>query len=155
MPTPDLAELRLSLNGQQLSVDLLNFTFYAARISSYAPTSGPTDGGTMLNVRGASLRLPGAAEDNPDVPLARCAFGSITQTPATWVGGTSDADGYLQCETPSMKGSPSTAVRFSISLNGQDLTADTPPCTLVWPRSREGIPGFHLWADRRACLPCC
>ena len=127
--------LRLALNGQQLSAASLNFTFYPARVSSYAPTSGPTRGGTMLRVRGASLRLAGASATNPEVPLARCAFVSSTagmlQTPATWVGGESDGSGYLSCATPP-SASANEAVRFAISLNGQDLTADSPPFSFFY-----------------------
>ena len=49
----------------------------------------------------------------------------ILQTPATWVGGESDGSGYRGATPPSA--SANEAVRFAISLNGQDLTADFRP----------------------------
>ena len=86
-PAPSMVELRVALNGQQLSSEYLNFTYLAPRISSVAPASGPVDGGTMIRVDGVGLQL------GADVPLARCAFGDAQQTAATW----SAADATLRC----------------------------------------------------------
>jgi hypothetical protein len=119
------APLRLSLNGQQLSVSALTYRFFSTRVSEYNPTSGPVRGGTILHIRGESLQV--ASTD----PLARCAFNGTLQTPATWV----DSDvgpGYLRCETPRTLLTDSVPMLFSISLNGQDLSADVPPFSFFY-----------------------
>ena len=116
--TEHTATVRVSLNGQQLSLAGSPYAYYAARITSFGPTSGPVKGGTMLNVFGRSLQLPPAA------PQARCVFDEAQQTAATWVG---EGSGKLRCASPPFASTDSALVRFSVSLNGQDLTDDEPP----------------------------
>lgn len=126
VPDARMAPLRVALNGQQLSEDNITYAYHAARISTIAPGSGPTFGGTTLQIRGQSLQVP------TGMPQARCSFNGTLQTPASWSGG-GDGPGMLRCATPELSGvDASTRVSFSISLNGQDLTQDSPPFTFFY-----------------------
>ena len=51
------ATLQVTLNGQQFGPTFLPFTYYTTpRVSSVVPAAGPIEGGTMVQVRGFSLR---------------------------------------------------------------------------------------------------
>ena len=127
---PHTAMLRVALNGQQLSIAWLNYTFCAPRITAIEPASGSSVGGTIVTVSGTSLQL------DDDAPLARCVFDSAQQTNATWSAELS----ALVCRAPMLhQATTSRVVPFSISLNGQEQTSNDPPLSFFY---------FHVGAVR-------
>lgn len=113
--------LRLSLNGQDLSLSALLFaTFAPPRLSRLSLGIGPARGGTLLTVHGANL-------DTRD--SARCRFGGVGRTVLATLA-RADGAGVLACTAPSQ--SP-TIVALEVSLNAQDYTSDDLPYEYTAP----------------------
>ena len=87
--------LRVSVNGEQFSSPPLPYVYHPdVAISSVAPASGPTDGGTSLRLVGSIPHLaPGLAH-----PMCRFVAGSVSVPfPATYE---SAVGGVLRCIAP-------------------------------------------------------
>eukprot|EP00966_Prymnesium_polylepis_P092273 2136290-Prymnesium_polylepis.1 len=85
-------QLRATSNGQQFSGSSVNFTFFAAiAVLELSPTSGPTDGDTMINVVG---QFPGVSLAN-----INCSFRDSSERRLD-VAATRLSELLLHCRTP-------------------------------------------------------
>jgi hypothetical protein len=101
--------VEVSVNGgADFTAAGLLFTYTPETVGfSISPRFGPTEGGTVVTVRGQGLpRLP--------TGLARCAFGADV-VPAVRSG-----EGFVSCQAPRVP-APQT-VQVEVSLNGQDFS---------------------------------
>ena len=105
------AEVRLSFNAQQYSASSLAYRYFESpQLSAVLPSSGPTSGGTTVQVSGVGLDGgEGAA------PEYLCSFGNYTV--AAVLGGD---PATLSCSAPAQAAS---VLPLEVSLNGQNFTS--------------------------------
>ena len=117
-PNPNPNQVRISLNGQQLSAGSLGFVRVGSPVlHSTSPSSGPTGGGTHVLITGASLS---GGDDY------RCRFGQSV-VPATYSAGSMDdpwlpistthPGGRIRCTSPDAM--ETGTVILQVSLNAQ------------------------------------
>ena len=119
---PGVAELRLSLNGRDLSAASLSYRFLpVAAISSVQPQVGPADGGTQIVVLGSGLA---------DGSHCLCRFGGRT-VQGSCESGSDGGSGSVRCVAPSWSDATAGAgyrfelhrAPFELSVNGQEFSA--------------------------------
>lgn len=123
--TPPMLALEVTLNGQQFSTTSTVVDIYdQPRVSSVTPSSGPTDGGTLLHISGT---FGGGV--HLQCRFADLSYGRVHATVAPASLGM--APGLLLCATPAIPAP--TFVTVDTALNAQQFTNDTVGFTFVEP----------------------
>jgi len=134
---PQVVPVQLTLNGQQY-VGFTAFTYYAnAAMTSVAPVSGPTAGGTALLVSG--LRLHGGSD-------YRCRFareGGIARVVRAVL--VVDA---VACNSTADPLISATLEFLSVSLNGQQYITDDPTLSPALIAALDVVLGTSLISER-------
>lgn len=110
--------VRESPNSQQFGASDVNFTWLLPpAVSSLSPSSGPTFGGTLLQIFGVNLR---GGDDY------RCRLRSPTHMPANVSevpASLNNEAGTVFCYTPALSGLP--WARIDVTLNGQQFSSSS------------------------------
>ena len=110
--------VEVTTNGADYSEDMVQYRYFASpAISHVIPSSGPTEGGTVVSVYGRNF---------VDSDTLYCRFGNSTSVLGRWISGD-----RIECTTPSMVAGD---IVISMTNNGVDYTT-TNSTFMVLPES--------------------
>ena len=129
--------IEVTTNGVDYSEDMVQYRYYASpAVSHVVPSSGPTEGGTVVSVYGRNFI---------DSDSLNCRFGNDSVVSGRWV-----SSDRVECEMPALSAAD---VSIEITNNGMDYTSNKVQFTVL-PESNDTCASF-IWRCRCVDISYC